>query len=410
MDVFSKKRSGFRFVVVFLLFILPNTGAVSQTFRTEVGAAGNFIWLSDGASFPENGIPAPGAELGLSLYFGKYVGISATSIVSFPIENDASPPLQMQAFAGPSFPFRMKNFAITLTPAFYIYLLLPNGYASVMDYGAGVNVALEYHMNRSLYFYGKASGVYCITGSNFALAPAFGMGFKVNDHTPAPEKAGPVQPALVKAASAEAAPAQPAPAEAALAKAAPAQPAAAAAPNPIVEEYFSAGLEAYKAKDYDAAIAAYTKALNIEPDNAELKKSMASAINSRGVSFYKAKNKDAAAVDFAKALHFDPANMTAKKNLERVQAEMQPAAAAAPDPRVQEYISAGLEAQKAKDYDAAIAAYTKALKIEPDNAELKKNLAAAFNSRGVSSYKAKNKAAAAADFTEALRLDPTNRT
>jgi tetratricopeptide (TPR) repeat protein len=92
--------------------------------------------------------------------------------------------------------------------------------------------------------------------------------------------------------------------------------------------------------------------------------------------------------------------------MERVQAEIQ--SAAAPAPTAQEYISAGIEAQKAKDYETAVAAYTKALKIEPDNAELKKNLAGALNSRGVSAYRAQNKAAAAADFTEALRLDPVN--
>jgi tetratricopeptide (TPR) repeat protein len=440
----SPLNSGvFSLMAAFLLFVLPHSGAEPQAFKNgfgdfdhsfsaEIGIMSNFIWLNNEAAFPNNGAPAPGGDVCLSFFFTEYLGASLQAAFSTPIEDGYDPPLQSQFFVGPSFRVRNGRFATLMTPVFYFYLLFPNDYEVVVDLGAGVSLAVQYHFNSLIYIYGKVNAAYSFTGKNVAFTPAIGVGFMLADHK---KGAAPAQTTPAETASAapaetvpaeqvpaqtapEQAPAQTAPTEQVSAQTAPEQAPAQTAPAEqalTAREYSNQGLEAYKNKDYDAAIAAYTKAMELEPDNATRKKNLATAYNARGQASFNAKNWDAAISDFSEALKLDPENTTMKRNLDSAQAgksssESAPAASAptAPTLTAREYSNQGLEAYKNKDYDAAIAAYAKAMELEPENATRKKNLATAYNARGQASYTAKNWDAAISDFGEALKLDPDN--
>jgi tetratricopeptide (TPR) repeat protein len=502
---FYRKRSCFRAVMVFLFF-LAETGAVAQTFRVEGGAGASLLRLFGGGAYPENESPAPGGEVGLSFFFndifplGDMFGLSALGIFSVPLRDDAPPSFQIQAFAGPSFRLHRGNLAVSLTPSFYFFILI-NDIQPAFDYGVGANLAVEYHFNQKLYIYGKLNEAYGMAGANLTFTPILGMGFKVNDHTqytrnaaqplpveqptpllaeqpkeaaPAEQPVKQAEPVLAEQPK-EAAPAeQPAKqAEPVLAEqpkeTAPAQTPPSSEPTLTAREYSAQGYDAYKAKDWDGAIAAYSKALELEPDSVTRKKNLALAYNARGLGSYNDKNLNAAISDLTEALKLEPENAAAKRTLERAQAEKPAAAASAPaattpasaartpapasttpasaartpapatttpasaartpapatttpapaatTPAAQaagpnltarEYGIRGYAAYSAKDWDGAIAAYSKALELEPNNVTRKKNLAVAYNARGLAAYNAKNWDAAIADLTEALKLDPDN--
>ena len=61
----------------------------------------------------------------------------------------------------------------------------------------------------------------------------------------------------------------------------------------------------------------------------------------------------------------------------------------------------GVEKMKVKDYEGAIADYTKAIEINPD-------FAIAYSDRGFSKYSLKDYYGAIADYTKFTELDPDN--
>ncbi|MDR2494604.1 MAG: tetratricopeptide repeat protein [Spirochaetaceae bacterium] len=68
----------------------------------------------------------------------------------------------------------------------------------------------------------------------------------------------------------------------------------------------------------------------------------------------------------------------------------------------------GTEHYNREEYDEAIAAFTAALRIDPNHANAKGNLATAYNNRGVAYANRGDYDRALADYTAALRIDPNH--
>lgn len=68
---------------------------------------------------------------------------------------------------------------------------------------------------------------------------------------------------------------------------------------------------------------------------------------------------------------------------------------------LEEYFNIGLEKAKAKDYDGAIADYTKAIELNPNNANT-------FINRAIGKVGLKDYDGAIADYTKAIELNPND--
>jgi tetratricopeptide (TPR) repeat protein len=388
--------------------------AAAEIWRVEGGASAAIVRFADGTAFPEDGSLSYGADLSVSVYFWEMFGLNATFMASLPATDNPALFIQIQALAGPSLCITQGKFSALLTPAVYIYLL-PSSLGIAFEIGAGGSLSLEYHITNSLYIYGKFNGAYSFSGSSYSIVPAVGLGFRSGKKKQAAEQ--PAHTELPQTGAAQS------PAQTALTEQLTAAPSteqlnapvalAPSSPALTAREYNAQGLEAYNAKNYDAAIAAYTKAYELEPSNAVRKKNLATVYFARGIESYNARNLDAAISDFNESLLLEPDNASVKRYLERAQAdktlaEQSAPATTAPAATAREYNAQGLAAYNTKDYDAAIAAYTKAYELEPNSETRKKNLATAYYARGLISYSVRNLDAAISDFNESLRLVPDN--
>ncbi|CAN5554744.1 hypothetical protein BH10CYA1_BH10CYA1_25420 [soil metagenome] len=191
---------------------------------------------------------------------------------------------------------------------------------------------------------------------------------------------------------------------------------------------------AYQAKkDYSSAIDAYQKALSVDPSNEQAKVGVQAATNSQkdtivgekyasGGAKFKTGDYDGAIADFLAVLKVnanDPdtlfslgASYQAKKDFDNAIKCYQQAIAANPksqqfkDALEQAYIkkaepiiAAAVAKHQAKDYVGAIAGYTQALQITPNNASLWYNIASA-------EYAKQEYGRAKEAYQKALQLDP----
>ena len=145
-------------------------------------------------------------------------------------------------------------------------------------------------------------------------------------------------------------------------------------------------------KIYDKAITDYTKIIELKPKDA-------SAYNMRGRAWYRIGNYDKAIADYTKAIEFNPMNDAY-------------------------YSNRGYAWFEKEDYDRAITDYKKAIELNPKNAEYNDTLkramskkaeqvaakkekdATVYNKRGIAWYEKKNYDKAIADFTKAIDLNP----
>ncbi|MDR1785472.1 MAG: hypothetical protein LBR23_03280 [Spirochaetaceae bacterium] len=314
-------------VVLFLLF--AGTSVFAQTFRVEGGLAASFIRLVD-LYDTDNIAPGPGVELGGSIFFKPFLGAGLFLLTTFPIEPDYGFSSSIQVLSGPTFFYRSGSLALSATPGIYGFFQL-NSEQFVSEVGLGVSGTIEFHLDSlvdiPLYIYGRMLGSYSFDGQsgNLTVTPSLGVGFNID---------GPWWGAVLEG-------------KAMFRRSAPALSAA---------EYNKQGVEAFNAKDWDSAVAAFTEALRLSPDSGAVKKNLANALNARGA--------------------------------------------------VAEAAARGAAAAAAKNWDTAVSDYTEAMRLDPENEARKKILANTYNSRGAAAFNAKKWGAAVADFTEAVRLDP----
>ena len=170
----------------------------------------------------------------------------------------------------------------------------------------------------------------------------------------------------------------------------------------IAQTYFRKGKRHFVRGEFDDAVAAYTRALQITPEDATL-------LNSLGVAQYEAGRLDDAKRSFVRALELSPDDATIERNMEALRgahdrarlAEAEAAGAfslirADADPALAPEIAflEGNEAYAAGEFDVAIAAYDRALALNPAHAK-------AWNNRGALLVRVGRFADAADAFTRA---------
>jgi Flp pilus assembly protein TadD len=135
-----------------------------------------------------------------------------------------------------------------------------------------------------------------------------------------------------------------------------------------------AGLAAQNRGDYDEAIRLFTKAIESGDLSQE---TLISVYNSRANTWDAKRDYDHAIADYSKAIELSPKNAIAKLT----------------------YYGRGYAWRKKGDYDRAIADYTKAIELDP-------NFTYAYGSRGYAWRKKGGYDRAIADYTKVIELDP----
>ncbi|MFN2286651.1 MAG: tetratricopeptide repeat protein [Anaerolineae bacterium] len=137
------------------------------------------------------------------------------------------------------------------------------------------------------------------------------------------------------------------------------------------EAYFRLGwLYSLPLPDIDKALANYTQAIALNPND----EAAASAYNNRGNTYFQLQNYAAALADYTRALELAPQNTNAYNNRGATHAAMQ-------------------------DYKAALADYGRAIELDPQGAS-------AYNNRGAAYYQMQDYKAALADYGRAIELNP----
>jgi len=139
--------------------------------------------------------------------------------------------------------------------------------------------------------------------------------------------------------------------------------ASAARKDKIIETQYKNGGDLFKAGKYQEAMMAFQEVLKYNPNDPATHFSL-------GATYQQMKNWDGAKSEYQLAINLDPKNKDYPKALAGAKV-----AQAAP------IIEAAVQKHKAKDYPGAIALYTQALALTPDNASLLYNIASAEYAR-----------------------------
>jgi tetratricopeptide (TPR) repeat protein len=167
------------------------------------------------------------------------------------------------------------------------------------------------------------------------------------------------------------------------------------------DTYYNQGLEKYKNKDFQGAIADYTSAIQINPNYAE-------AYNSRGDARSELGDKKAAIDDYTSAIKINPnyaeaynsrgVDRSALGDKQAAIDDYNSAIKINPDYALA-YNNRGLARSALEDNQTAIEDYTSAIKINPEYAE-------AYNNRGDARSELGDKKAAIEDYTSAIKINP----
>lgn len=149
----------------------------------------------------------------------------------------------------------------------------------------------------------------------------------------------------------------------------------------IVTEKYASGGAKFKAGDYDGAIADFLAVLKVNPNDPD-------TLFSLGASYQAKKDFDNAIKCYQQAIAANPKSQQFKDALEQAYVK-----------KAEPIIAAAVAKHQAKDYDAAIAGYTQALQITPNNASLWYNIASA-------EYAKQEYNRAKDAYQKALGLDP----
>jgi tetratricopeptide (TPR) repeat protein len=136
------------------------------------------------------------------------------------------------------------------------------------------------------------------------------------------------------------------------------------------KQWLEKGLQHYEKGEYDASIEDFTKAIDLTPDFAKAYINRGHALEKRGL-------KERARADYDKV-----AGMERSK-------------------KVNEWFSQGMQYFQKKEYDKALAAYSRAIELQPDLVQAYANRGAVYNRLGKYDR-------AIADFDKAVALDKDN--
>jgi tetratricopeptide (TPR) repeat protein len=205
--------------------------------------------------------------------------------------------------------------------------------------------------------------------------------------------------------------------------------------------YNTSGLASFNKKEYDRAIADYNEAIRLDPSTTAYKDNLAAAQKAKadqiatvqaeaarkaeaeraaaqealaapyitsGNAYYDRGAYDLAIADYSRAVQLAPSNtvykdklQAARKTLSDQLEEARKAEVAARKAEVDAYINSGNAYYAAKDYDRAIADFTEAIRLDPDNV-------VAYYGRGNCYYMKAYYAMAITDYTQALKFDPNH--
>lgn len=168
--------------------------------------------------------------------------------------------------------------------------------------------------------------------------------------------------------------------------------------------YSSLGYAAYITKNYEESLMAYNKAIALKPDNG-------SYFATRGTAKYLLKQYDAAIADFNEAIKLSPdlaysyynranVNYVLKKYKEAYTDYKKAIELDAKSANIDNYSNYGYSAYIATQYNDCIAAYDKAIAIEPANASY-------YRLRGTCKQELKSYNEAISDYSEAMKLGDT---
>ncbi|MBS2002919.1 MAG: tetratricopeptide repeat protein, partial [Cyanobacteria bacterium SZAS LIN-5] len=149
----------------------------------------------------------------------------------------------------------------------------------------------------------------------------------------------------------------------------------------IVTEKYASGGQKFKAGDYDGAIADFQAVLKVNPNDPD-------TLFSLGASYQAKKDFDDAIKCYQQALAANPKSQQFKDALDQAYIK-----------KAEPIIAAAVKLHEAKNYDGAIAGYTQALQITPNNASLWYNIASA-------EYAKQEYNRAKDAYQKALGLDP----
>ncbi len=143
--------------------------------------------------------------------------------------------------------------------------------------------------------------------------------------------------------------------------------------------FLRAGMANERTGNYDGAVRIYRRALQIEPDNVEL-------LNALGFSLFQQGKSQEAVVELEKALEVDPKHWKAHNNMalasidlgefELAEAHYRESLAIEPQPAI--YNDLGFVLERMGLSEDAIAAYRKALELDPGSAAAQYNLGSAL--------------------------------
>ncbi len=146
---------------------------------------------------------------------------------------------------------------------------------------------------------------------------------------------------------------------------------------------FNRGVSNHALKKYDEAIRDFNEAVRLNPEYISAKQQRAGAYNWRGFNSSNAKNYAAAITDFTAAIADNPA----ESNF---------------------FFNRGVSHNGLNQYDDAIRDFSEALRLKPDYAIAKTNLAANYFQRGKNHLTTGNNEGALADFNNAIQNDGNN--
>ncbi|MDR1787944.1 MAG: hypothetical protein LBR16_05785 [Treponema sp.] len=193
----ARSRAGCRAALTLLLSIAVSRPALTQEredwesqFRLEVGASGLSPLIREELIKLRRVTLNPGLNFGSFWYFNKLFGLGLAFNIAYPITGESSFPLTAEFLAGPEYMFRKNRFALRVGTGFYTVLrphkqgIVTSGDPSgtvLWDFGVGLSLGMDVHINKLLYLYCKVEGgAVFVHKIDFSVSPGIGVGFKKN--------------------------------------------------------------------------------------------------------------------------------------------------------------------------------------------------------------------------------------